>query len=112
MLYDKKWDQDTIKIEPWRQALLDAADLLEKDGWCRFSMRRGEAHCAVGALLDGYSPIDAKQEATRRLAIYIKGKELPGMLIAKICVRWNDGLFRTKKQVIKTLREVAKKGDA
>lgn len=50
MLFDPKWDAE-IKTEPWRQLLLDAADLIDRIGWCQHTPRDDNGRvCAAEAL--------------------------------------------------------------
>jgi hypothetical protein len=92
----------TKKLEPWRKVLLDAADLLERDGWCQHHFRNEKGHrCvieAIGAATD-HKPL------LRDKARYQLAQALPGSLSI---IEWNDAHSRRKSQVIKKLREVAR----
>jgi hypothetical protein len=122
MLYDpKKWPMPEVipvepKVEPWRQLLLGAADLIEKKGWCREDFENHGRYCAIGALnkvagypadpgLRFYDPTysDARRKAEKILEKHLKLDDCDGV------VEWNDGLNRNgKKIVIQALREAAK----
>ena len=120
------------ETEMWRQQLLDAADRLEVNGWCKGMMydHRGRS-CALGALwltlrrhdcrddnsfpdvvgVTVYMPRPLVELAARvecYLARTYKGHKhlhlTPGFNIA----RWNDAKHRTKKQVLRALREAAR----
>ena len=53
MLYDKKWDKPVeapVQLEPWRQAWLDAAEVIRKRGWCVDNFQSHGRVCMLGAL--------------------------------------------------------------
>lgn len=50
MLYDPKWEISTKPKERWRQILLEAAELIKKNGHCKYAMSEGDKHCILGAL--------------------------------------------------------------
>ena len=96
MLKDPKWD---VKIESWRQVCLDAADLLERDGWCQHApMDERGRRCLINAV---YSVGDymACRDAERQIKLFIDKPHLSW---------WNDTDGRTKEQVIAVLRGCAK----
>jgi hypothetical protein len=121
MLFDpQKWVMPQIpEVEPenvpWRKLLLDAADLIEKKGWCRNAYQTHGRYCVVGAMSKalGYKPSicdDLKDdpplilEAERHVVAFLnEGRQderydsIP---------EWNDGQKRGKV-VIETLRKVA-----
>lgn len=107
MLYDPKWEVKlkAPMIESWRQVLLDAADLLEREGHCKGQFYIEGARCAVGAICgitkDAFTkPMeDSVSQAIGRLC-HAVGPYIPD---------WNDAPDRTAAEVIATMREVAAK---
>ncbi len=94
--------QVPVPLEPWRQLLLDSADLLERRGWCQQHLIdvRGRM-CAIGAMTAAWNPVhnwsmDVVTEAQSRL------QSLVGSV-----VEWNDEYGRTEDQVVDMLRYVA-----
>ena len=117
MLFDpQKWVMPEIpeaepENEPWRKLLLDAANLIERKGWCRNDLQSHGRYCTVGALLkvSGTSIRDYNEGGS--------APDLVGKAEAKImahlgydnydCVPdWNDKQKRGKV-VIETLRKIA-----
>ena len=101
--------QKTLAVQPleaWRKVLLDAADLIERDGWCQGQLRRGQQHCAIGAIeavdLPGAGISFAAIEAINKLA---RGVSHTSFLA---CIpEWNDATHMTSEEVIHTMRMVA-----
>lgn len=85
--------------EPWRKALMDAAGLIRKEGWCQnsFGPTWGPS-CLVGAIFKtaGVSQITA--DAVRAVTDHIGG-ESP--------MWWNDRPGRTAEEVIAALESAA-----
>jgi hypothetical protein len=81
-----------------QQDLLAAADLIERDGWCRKRMKRGKAHCALGALhaLPGYD--GEFWDACALLERFVGHDEIG---------RWNDAQ-PNGATVVAAMREAAK----
>jgi hypothetical protein len=92
--------------------LNQAADLIERTGWCQGAYGRDEygleqgassvsciSFCALGALrrISG-NQFDARVGACKRLRRLIGGGSID---------KWNDASGRTKKEVIATLRRAA-----
>ena len=51
MMSDPKWDAK-VEAERWRQLLMDAADLIDRIGWCQYTLRDGKGRvCAAEALM-------------------------------------------------------------
>lgn len=107
MLYDPKWEVKTKAptIEPWRQVLLDAADLLEREGHCKGQFYAEGARCTIGAICKVTTNAITKPlgsgvpEAIGRLC-NVAGPYIPD---------WNDAPGRTAFEVIATLRAVARR---
>lgn len=121
-LSPQKVGSTELSIIPWRQLLLDAADLLAKRGWCQRQYRTRDGFCAAGAIdycirFYGY-PDHVVQVTFSRLnealnirypklgrmffVTLLKGIENSGALIV-----YNDKLSRTKQEVIDLLRDCA-----
>lgn len=96
-------------VAPWRKVLLEAAERIERQGWCQYQFcdQRGRM-CVSGAIyqivrlpryhgwfLDGFTD-------TARLAQRIMEENLQCSM-----AEWNDEEGRTKQQVVDKLREVA-----
>ena len=114
MLYDRKWEKSVVVVEPWRQRLLDAADLLERSNWCRFVTELDcsdgkPAYCMVGAMLN-LERSEGREEAFRRLTaalttrLKLKCAKRP---YYGVITHWNDRKASNKQAVIDKLREVA-----
>jgi hypothetical protein len=100
MLYDPKWKKHQEKQnEDWRKILLDAADVIEKDGWIQGRMRDKNGYCIHGAINE-VSKNRLYQRALAKL-------ELWRMISGQPIGRWNDADGRTKGQVLFVLRAAA-----
>ena len=100
MLYDPKWEAPTeITLEPWQEILMEAAAILDRDGWVRGAMHSASGHCIVGAIaIASRGEILNREVATRHLHRYL-GDEPMG---------WNDGATGLNKKVVSsTLRSCA-----
>lgn len=109
----------TQPVEAWRQVLLDAADKIERDGWCqgqRIIDGRVCAHGAIEASITG----DARgrhplhDAASVHLYHYL-GRQNPGgsmcILTSSGCAGvggWNDAPGRTAAEVCAALRGCAR----
>lgn len=109
---------DGTHIDAAGKVLLDAADLLERDGWCQFARKNRDGNmCAVGALsmaatgtelYPGFC--DRLTKAAERMAVSIPDDD-PKLIyvsspFAKVMV-WNDHGRRTKEEVIAAMRKAA-----
>lgn len=104
MLYDsKRWEApQQIELEPWQQILLDAANILESDGWCQRRVHSVDGrHCAVGAMFRAVKHDQLGWD--HRNAIFHLRVSLSVDNIAK----WNDRRGRTKEEVIAAFRNAA-----
>lgn len=83
-----------------------AADVLEEDGWCQYSMHDELGrYCALGAIKAVTPDPDAFAErgyATRALRDYLSPTR--PFQISK----WNDNPDRTKEEVIDALQQAAR----
>lgn len=102
------------KTEPWRVALLDAADLIEERGHAKFTIEDAEGRmCVWGAIMasmkvSAFSP--ASYEPMYRLRDFLvtsgqmdagNGRSWDGP------VPWNNAPERTQEEVIAALRGAA-----
>lgn len=79
-----------------------AANLLEKDGWCRYSFRNAEgAHCTVGALRD------TKQGDPDDSVSYFASKHAGKYAERRGLILWNDRKVKSGEEVIKLFRKCA-----
>ena len=108
MLFDPKWEQK-VAIEPWRQALLDAADYIETHGWSRGLPRQGSAVCALEAIRRSVGRGRARVEAMDHLGRLFAPSFLePSRWDVAM---WNDLAGQTKANVVATMRAVARQGE-
>ena len=94
MLFDPKWEVEQKTAEPWRQALLEAADIIEQRGHCKGASEDEHGRvCIIGALL------------------HIKSGKWSGawkVLRAEIGAIGEFNDTHTKAEVLAKLREVAR----
>jgi hypothetical protein len=101
-LEEKKEGESPTRLEPWRQALLDAAQFLKDNGWCQKTFRTDAGqHCVIGAL-------------TMTDRGYEIGKDAERVLYSVVgnIIEWNDREGQTAENVIETLRYLARVFDA
>lgn len=121
-LSPQKAGSTELSIIPWRQLLLDAADLLEKRGWCQKRYRTRDGFCAAGAIdycirFYGYPDHVVRMTFSRLnealnirypklsqmfFVTLLKGIESSGALIV-----YNDRPRCTKQEIIDLLRGCA-----
>jgi hypothetical protein len=98
-----------------RQRLRDAADYIEKHGWCQGSMSSPDGRvCLAGALWqiaarEDDNPVETfrRLNTYQRLAEHLLGKQSPiGFTIHNIML-WNDSFGRRKEEVVARLIGVA-----
>lgn len=105
MLYDGR----QYESDPIRDHILEAANLIEKNGWCRHHSHRktlfgNTQYCIMGAL-------NAIGNDTYKVAVRIsqhlnkKYSETHGMHFP--ISYWNDEIAQSKKQVVEDMREAA-----
>jgi hypothetical protein len=95
MLYDKRWDKP--QVDAIGKIILDAADRLDRDGWCRGTYHdECGRHCVEGAF---FRNINVKEirEAVKRVSRYL------GMSPQ----RWNDTICVSGKEASAMLRQAA-----
>ena len=106
MLYNKQWEtkvEEPVKLEPWRQTLLDAANVIRKRGWCQGRFSNHGRVCLLGAVFVAING-RVNQDNISKLFTEVKHRldnqgYNPG---------WNDAPSRKKAQVIEALEKVAK----
>ncbi len=108
---EKKAGEVSKTLEPWRELLLEAANVLERHGWCQDVEvnERGE-YCILGAL--GRATCDLHHE---KRTWDIHPKNLKPNYQAHIALAeevgdvptWNDKPGRTREQACLLLRYVA-----
>ncbi len=102
MLYDPKHDLDEIG-----KTLYAAADLIEEVGWCQYKYElkgwfKTIGYCMVGAInkvMTGNANRFRDLSVIHRVENYILGENVSG---------WNDNSGRTKEEVVKLMRDVAR----
>jgi hypothetical protein len=105
MLFNTNWD--AMKAQPWRQVLLDAADFIDRTGWCQNRLCDDQGRvCAAEALMSvAYAAHDVETcaGAMARLSNFItSGKH------SLAVVKWNDDNGRTAAEVTRAMRACAR----
>lgn len=89
--------------EAWRQVLLDAADRIERFGWCQGGTGKGpNGEKCLGLTLLEFSKNLSRHAACGHLSLHIGLKASEGF----VC--WNDAPGRTAAEVCAALRECAR----
>ena len=99
MLFDPRWDK--AKAEPWRQVLLDAADLIDRIGWCQHTEcdHNGRV-CAAEALMRvAAHDVTTYAVAMTHLSCFVASP--------KTVPEWNDAEGRTAAEVTDGMRACA-----
>lgn len=117
MFYDP-----TCKSEPEAPAgnatardLMNAAMLLREGGHCKESLREGEAHCVMGAILDATGCTDwfggdRVMAATKALTAQLGGDITESLAeLWRAAAEWNNAGERTVDEVIAALEAAAQK---
>lgn len=86
-------------LSPVSRALLDAADYIEKHGWCQHSLQDPNGRvCIFGAIDLVTADPDVLGNAVVRLSRQVSYYPITA---------WNDAPERTKQEVVDTLRAAA-----
>lgn len=104
MLYDKKWDKEVeapVTLEPWQQALLDAANIIRKRGWCQGHESYHGRVCLLGALAVA---VGNKPSNWHHPTHYLARRQLE---LHCFTIQWNDSPGRKKAEVINALESTA-----
>lgn len=113
MLYNPEWEQK-VKLEPWRETLLDAADLIDKRGHAKFTLQDDKGGlCILGAIAVatsggihtplGQMTLDICEKLARNSFTIGRDRDY---CAAAVC-SWNNSPERTKDEVVDELRRVA-----
>ena len=87
-------------IEPWQQLLLDAADLIDRQGWWNGKPQKSlSVHCIQTALFAASPRSSIACEAAVNFLNHIGGHGI-------VC--WNDAPGRTKEEVLAAMRGAAR----
>jgi hypothetical protein len=98
MLYDPKWKIPLTAPE----VLLKAADVLERDGWCKYSLNdRQGRHCVAGAIIIAVAGSPGGDELRKEARLQQHLTFWPTI------ESWNDLPWRTRNQVLAKLRAAA-----
>jgi hypothetical protein len=114
MLFDPKWNEPhVVLVEPWRQNLLLAAQIVRQRGLAKWEQQdRAGRVCVQGAIslaLTGklYSDMEGCAE-TRALHRYLLSQGVPeGITSPGGSARWNNQHERTAGDVIEALEGAA-----
>lgn len=109
MLYDPKWAPPEVKVEPWREILKNAAEIIEREGWTQGSYHKGGGHCAIGAI--NKAAMLRKSRAGINLAIdKLHGKLILNRVFSRDkkadIILWND-FNGDKFQLLNAMRKAA-----
>ncbi len=104
MLYDKKWDKEVKVVDEVGQAMLNAADYIDKHGHCKHTPKNSQGEvCLMGALLHSSNLEFEIWRQTIGLPACLRLKKILGMEPAN----WNDMPERTAEEVTAMLRHAA-----
>ena len=97
-MYVEEKKPGETEIDEAGKILLDAADYIERHGWCQGAHENGQGEvCAMAAIYHCYRRGDLT--AMRRLQNYVGSRYVGD---------WNDAPGRTKEQVVEALRAAAR----
>ncbi len=103
MLYNPKHDLDADSL-----TLLRAADIIDKDGWCKGQMRNKEgANCLRDAIAEASGRLVAQTTAEQRLMDYVAEKYNQFWKFVPHVPHLNDSFIRNKDEAVTLLREAA-----
>lgn len=96
---------DRTRLEPWRKALLDAADYIDKHGHCKGEAvdKKGRS-CLIGALEIVRIMDESATKPVMEIRRYLQSTRSYDV------IHWNDAPERTPAEVIGAMRECALKG--
>lgn len=99
-----------VVTEPWRKVLLDAADHLERYGWCSYAAHEaGKPSCAGLAIyrIGKEHGIETQVHLAKFLNLPPAWNETGDSAYIEALFRWNDTPGRTAAEVIAALRSCA-----
>ena len=102
MLFDPKWEAPVTgkTPEPWRDALLKAAEIIEQRGWCQGLLESSSGQvCALGAM----DMLEHSMEFDWMRSLMALEIEIGSASIAD----WNDNPSRTQAEVLAAFRAAA-----
>jgi hypothetical protein len=107
MFVEEKREGEVTVVEPWRQALFDAADFLASGEWCQgYSVDNWGRMCLLGAINTApqtwRTPMGLRDSEVRSHA-----QQKMSKFLCMLAHRWNDEPGRTKEEVIAALRACA-----
>lgn len=108
MLFDPKWEEKVeVKLEPWQEILLKAADLIEQRGWTKDRFENVDGNlCMIGAMRVAVFGKVAWNHSISTRDLTMAHNKLDKFL-GRSAARWNDRSAGYKEEVIAKLREVA-----
>ena len=90
----------TKRIEPWRQLLLDAADLIERTNWWNGISLARPTYCVLTAIgTVGKNTVAYKAATHFSNYVGMGNQSIP---------QWNDAPGRTKEEVLAAMRGAAR----
>lgn len=113
------------KTELTAQILENAADVLERDGWCRGVLHAGTGkpgateHYALGAVETAFKEIiPSKMNHPRRVDVHREARNMLRAEIEEWCAKhnnghypsiatWNDEIVKERRTVVRALRRAA-----
>lgn len=125
MLFDPKWKLPEtpadIKLEPWQEILLKAADVLEQRGWTRGKFSKSGRVCAQGAInlasgfnADGGGDVNpaTANKASSQLLHYVRDnityRSVSGLPHKPCSIPdWNDNLVKRRHEIAAAMRHAA-----
>ncbi len=116
MLFDPKWTASpVVLVEPWRQNLLRAAQIVRQRGLAKYTQEdrvgRVCVHGAISIALTG--KIHCEEDCAERIALYryLRSKGVPeGITLMDDSAHWNNQEERTAADVIEALEGAANHG--
>jgi hypothetical protein len=107
MFYDpslKPTISPVVELEPWRQWLLTAAEMIARYGHCKHAMYHEDGRMCLYGALQKAQPLFSNASIYRITDALSKVTHVTS---AHDLIAWNDRPERTKEEVINALREAA-----
>jgi hypothetical protein len=109
---EKRQGEITVEpaIEPWRQILLNAADLIDRHGWCRKTAQNAKGNiCAQQAIFLAVVENGKPFEEPLNIILWRGVTHSFGSFIQERVVVFNDGA-KNVEEVTSALRKCAREG--
>lgn len=94
MLFDPKWKvEPEVKVDAWRQILLDAVKVMDEQGWTTRALKDDRGYCSIGALRMAQYGSTRALISTRKYphADYLKAQKMLRRVIdRRSIIKWND----------------------